>query len=223
MKLCVVAAFLALCLTRGVDAEILHGVQPLSEFGEIKESFPNGRFQRVKAAWVKEEEAFYSMTGDGFPGTLYLLFDDERPFWREYLESLSADAPEDTASEVSEKTFTRNLVKEKATQSEERALTIRWVRWVPAAPIPMERVKAKYGEPSKCDFDPADFAPFCSWDSRLLSVQTTENRRFALFLTASFTKGELRAAYRAKGRAIPPWLKDDAPAAPVKSRKTPAL
>lgn len=227
MRSVAIAALTILCVPfmQVTSAEVLHGVQPLSTFGKIKADFPNGRFQRVKAAWVKEHEAFYSMTGDGFPGMLYLLLDDSRPFWRDYAKSLPPDSPDDAASDGSDKVFGRKWAEGQANESDDAALTIRWVRWVPAAPIPMERVKAKYGEPTRCDFDPADFSPFCSWESRSLSAQTTDDRKSVVFFTAGFTRNELRAAYKLKGSYMPEWLKDDAPTAatpPAKPVSNPA-
>lgn len=224
MRLVITVALCA-ALGQNASAEVLQGIQPLSSFGAIKKDFPNGRFERVKAAWVKENEAFYSMKGDGFPGTLYLAFDDSRPYWREFVKGMPPDSPEDSASEAESNANYRKWADGLAHQSDEEALTISWVRWVPLNQIPMERVKAKYGEPSKCDFEPDDFSPFCSWDSRSLKVKTTDDRKSALFFTAGFTKNEFRAAYKAKGSFMPDWLKEDAstPAKQVpKSVGTPA-
>jgi hypothetical protein len=208
----------ALCATFAhlASSEVLQGVLPLSSFGKIKKDFPNGRFERVKAAWVKEDEAFYSMTGDGFPGRLYLAFDDSRPYWRQFVKDAPPESPEASASEVESNAQFRQWAQGLANQPDDDALTISWVRWVPSTPIPMERVKGKYGEPTKCDFDPADFSPFCSWEARSLSAQTTDDRKSVVFFTARFTRGELRAAYKAKGSYVPDWLKEDVPSSPAK-------
>jgi hypothetical protein len=202
-------AALGLAFSTCATAEVLHGIEPLSTLGQIKKSFPNARFKRVQAAWVKESESFYSMDGEGFPGELFLLFDDERPMWRAIAKNQPPDPPEGAASS-GDSLFVnlRQLAEARTRETDDDALTINWVRWAPSGPIPMERVKAKYGEPSKCDFSSSDFSPFCSWESRALSAQTTVDRKAVLFLTASYTKGELRAAYKERGQLMPDWLKD---------------
>lgn len=199
------------------SAEVLQGVEPLSSLGKIKNDFPNGRFERVRAAWVKEAEAFYSMKGDGFPGMLYLAFDDLRPYWRQVVKDTPGELPDASASEVESNAQFRQWAQGLANQSDDDALTISWVRWVPSTPIPMERVKGKYGEPTKCDFDPADFSPFCSWEARSLNAQTTDDRKSVVFFTAGFTKSELRSAYKRKGLFMPEWLKEDVSSPPAKA------
>lgn len=213
MKSLLVALIGALCVTaaQSVSGEVLQGVEPLSTLGKIKTEFPNGRFERVRAAWVKESEAFYSMTGDGFPGKLYLAFDDERPRWRRELAETPPEPPEAPSADVEFTAELRRWLQGVIDQSDDEALTISWVRWVPPTPIPMERVKAKYGEPSKCDFDPSNFTPFCKWESRALMAMTSDDRKRVVFFTAQFTKSELRSAYKRKGAYMPSWLKDDAP------------
>ncbi len=221
MKTVLVAAFTVLCVlsTAGASAEVLHGVRPLSTFGEIKADFPNGRFERVKAAWVKDDEAFYSMAGTGFPGKLYLFFDDSRPSWRAMVESMPVGGADEVAADDSDKEFGRKWLEAQAAQPDETALTIRLVRWAPIAPIPMERVKAKYGEPTKCDFDSEDFSPFCLWESRSLTAKTTNDKKSVFLFTAGFTKNELRVAYKAKGSYMPEWLKEEALAVPKQQTK----
>lgn len=213
MRMAVVLGAMCLAMVNYASAEVLHGVEPLSTLGKIKKDFPNAKFERVNAAWVKESEAFFSMTGSGFPGKLYLAFNDFRTIWAHWLNSRPSDSSQSSsASEAEEDADTRAYAIAQVRQSDDDALTINWVRWVPASPIPMSRVKAKYGEPTKCDFEPEDFTPYCSWDSRSLRAQTTDDRKSVLFFTANFTRAELRSAYRARGYQMPEWLKDDAPA-----------
>ena len=211
----VIGAFY-LALVQPASAEILQGVEPLSSLGEIKARFPNGRFERVRAAWVKDDQAFFSMIGEGFPGKLMLVFDDSRPFWRGVLNDLPPAAPDLPASLADASNDTRNHIRELAFKPEDDALVINWVRWVPAAPIPMERVRAKFGDPSKCDFDAADFSLVCTWESRALLAQMSDDRKSVEFFTTGFTKTELRSAYKSRGREIPAWLSKEEDSAPKK-------
>lgn len=217
MKVALVLAVSSLCwtLVQSAAAEVLHGVEPLSSLGDIKKSFPNGKFERVPAAWVKEDQAFFSMTGKGFPGKLYLAFDDSRIHWRGVLSDFPPDPPDDPelpASFAEASNNVRQRIRELAYKAEDDALMINWVRWVPDVPIPIERVRAKFGDPSKCDFDAADFTPVCTWESRVLRAQMSDDRKSVEFFTAGFTKAEYRAAYKSRGREIPEGLKEEQPA-----------
>jgi hypothetical protein len=192
-------------------AEELQGVQPTDTLGDIKKKFPNAQFTRVKAAWVTDEQDFFSMWGSGFPGTLYLAFTDGRPGLRKQLAEQPPPADGDASARQ-----VREVVQGLANQSDDEALTINWVRWVPAQPIPLQRYKSKYGEPTKCDFSPDDMRPFCQWDKRALVVNLSDDQKFVLSAESSFTREEYRAAWLRTVGYLPDWLKDAAPAAPNK-------
>lgn len=181
-------------------AEVLHDIRPLSTLADIKKQYPNATFKKETVAWVKEWQAFYSMKGSGFPGELYLIFYDHRPQWREEYRRLLADP---TASQEEKKKPYIEMTRQVAEGGDDISLTIDWVRWIPADPIPMTRVKAKYGQPTRCDFTPDDFRPYCSWPSRELITMTTEDHKHVLFFTAHFTAAEMREAYKAKGWPVP--------------------
>jgi hypothetical protein len=151
----------ALCASSSFAlGEILHGVYPLETFGEIRAKYPNGAFKRVYAAWVKPSQAFYSMEGSGFPGKLMLLFDDERPGSKERYTTAKCEADvvrDDTQA------FLCVWYKASMERKDDDALSISWVRWVPETPIPIERYKAKYGEPTKIDYSSIDMKPYAYW------------------------------------------------------------
>lgn len=77
-------------------AEILQGIEPLDTLGDIRKKFPNAQLQPIKAAWVKEDQAFYSLEGVGLPGKIRLAFDDSRPSWRTSYASLEKNIAEKT-------------------------------------------------------------------------------------------------------------------------------
>jgi hypothetical protein len=83
-------------------AEILQGITPLDTLGDVKRKYPNAAIARVKAAWVTESEAFYSLSGPGFPGTLYIAFSDSRPFFKQMSADAAAKAktPDKSASDA---------------------------------------------------------------------------------------------------------------------------
>ncbi len=197
-----VTLVLFLCVV--AQAEILHDIQPLDTLGEIKKKYPNAKFVRVKAAWVTEEQDFFSMSGQGFPGTLYLAFSDYRPSYRRMLakERAELDPTDDDAKRKVE------IFQAVINEPDDEALSIEWVRWVPADPIPIARYKSKYGEPSKCDFNAADMHPFCQWNSRSLRVRLSDDQKNVVYAESEFTKAELRNEWLRKRGYVPDFLKD---------------
>ena len=193
--------------TSFVAAEILHDVGPLDSLGDIKKKYPNATLQVVKAAWVTESEGFYSLEGNGFPGKLYLAFRDSRGYWRNVASK--ADASASAGDSAASAPWATRM----AALSEDDALNIKWVRWVPASPLPLERYKSKYGEPAKCDFLSDSMSPFCSWPARDLVVNLSDDRKFVLSAEASFTQAEQRAAWLAKYGYVPDSLADTKPSA----------
>ena len=50
--------------------------------------------------------------------------------------------------------------------------------------------------------------PFCSWESRGLLVNLSDDKLSVRTVEAQFTMGELRAAHLRKNGSIPAWLKE---------------
>lgn len=77
----IASAFIALT-PAFCSAEILQNIEPLDSLGDIKLKYPNAVLTRVKAAWVTEDQDFFKLTGQGFPGELFIAFNDSRPGFR---------------------------------------------------------------------------------------------------------------------------------------------
>lgn len=187
--------FSALILAGAVSAEILHNMQPLDTLGDIRKKYPNATISRVKAAWVTEGQDFFQLKGVGFPGELMLAFSDNRPFFRKELETTQLAAQ--SGRPVSDALL--DIQKSAANATDDNALKISWVRWAPYDPLPLERFKAKYGAPTKCDFLDTDMTPYCQWAARGLSVRLSDDRKDVLFVEAQFTVNEYVAACLARG------------------------
>lgn len=185
------------------SAEILHGVFLLDSLKAVKQKYPNGQFSRVNSAWVTEAEAFYQMTGTGFPGTLFVAFNDVRPLFKKNLAEKCGEPISDQMAESCKSN--RSL----ANQNEDDALSVKWVRWVPAQPIPLERYMSKYGEPTKFGFDKDTMIPYAQWDTAALSAELSDDKKMVLFVTTSFTRSETRAAWLRTVGFVPDFLKDE--------------
>lgn len=175
--------WLAVLLGTGADtahAEIYQGITPNTTLGDLRVMYPGGKFLRVKAAWVTERDALYDVSGAGIAGRMLIAFHDIRPTARDWLK-----APKTKAGIP----FMRKL----ATQSDNDALTVEWVRWVPDAPIPADRFEAKYGK-SEHGYDDSDMTPFRKWPNRGVHATLSDDELFVLYVEFNFTDEERRQA-----------------------------
>jgi hypothetical protein len=129
----------------GSSGEIYQDIAPLDTLGHIKASFPQAQFKRSFPAWAQKTDAMYQITGSGLSGTIIVKFNDNRPRWRQEL----AENPE-----VEDADVLRKLIDE----SDDAALMVDWVRWIPASPVPLQRFIARYGPPEKNGFGPGRHA-----------------------------------------------------------------
>jgi hypothetical protein len=185
------------------QAEELHGVRAADILGDVKKKFPNATFTRIKAAWVTSDSDFFSMSGNGFPGTLYLAFSDERPRYKKEFQETKEPADDNKSAK-----FDRELLWKWANEGDDEALIVKWVRWAPPDPIPLQRYKSKYGEPTKCDFSDEDMRPYCQWSRHALLAKLTDDQKQVVYVESDFTREELRAAWRRKAGFVPQWLQD---------------
>jgi hypothetical protein len=201
-------------------AEILHNVYPLDDLRDIKQKYPNALFTRVRAAWVTEGEAFFKMTGQGFVGALYLAFSDGRPSAKQYLENnCRTDSTAPARTEAVETLCQLN--KKWAERSEDEALSINWVRWAPDQPIPFERYRSRYGEPTQIDFDSNTMVPQAYWKAVDLRANLSDDKKFVLTVETTFTNSEVRQAWLRRFGFIPESLKPSPEDSPVKEPARP--
>lgn len=187
-------------------AETYKNIGPLDSLGDVKEKFPNAKYEIINAGWITQSDALYKITGEGMSGTIVVKFDDSRPGFKNYAQ----ENPE------SEYIDTYNTL---ATQTDESALTVNWVRWVPDTLIPLQRFILKYGQPEKSGFSDEDMQPYKSWESKGLTAYLTDNGTHVLRIDYSFTKDEYRSAWKLKYNFIPAWLQNPSEKNPKKPSK----
>jgi hypothetical protein len=195
-----------LVLSSVASAEIYQGVLASSSLGDIKKKFPNASITKVKAAWVTSSDGFYLMTGVGLPGSAYLAFYDSRPMFandiaiqQKKIEEYQAlpdgddkNARLKTANEI------LTIFTPYANENDDDALVIKWIRWVPAAPIPIARYIGKFGAPTKTAFKDDTMEPYSTWTTKGLSVTLSDDQKFVMNVEYSFTSAESVAGCRAK-------------------------
>lgn len=201
-------------VSQPVAAEVIHEVRPFDRLGEIKERYPNATFVKVNAAWVTPDQAFIKMTGQGFPGTLYIAFTDSRPTNKKFVID-NCNPP--TANNEAMCELNRGW----AVESDNQALSTNWVRWVPDNPIPLQRYISKYGEPTKIDFENDTLVPYALWEKNALTGVLSDDKKMVNMVSSYFTKAELREAWQRRAGFIPDYLKEQETPPPEKSTSKP--
>lgn len=192
MKTVLTSIFLFL-ITTNAHAELYRNIGPLDSLGDVKAKFPNASFESIKAAWVTESDALYKITGQGLSGSIVVKFDDGRPVYKKILENNPDGQHNDIIAKLSEK-------------SDEDALSVSWVRWVPDKVIPLQRFILKYGSAEKSGFDDEDMSPYKTWETKGLTAYLSDNGNYVVRVDYSFTINEQRKAWKEKEGFIPDWL-----------------
>lgn len=181
----VIAGFVMLVLVGFARAEIYMDIKPFDNLGAVKKRLPYANVEKISPGWATASEALYQFSGKGMSGVLVIKFDDSRLNFKEIAESqpTSPDA--------------QKLYEAVAQQSDEEAMTVAWVRWVPEKLIPLDRLISKFGKPNKRAFSDSDYEPYRAWD-RGIEAFLTDNEKFVTRIDFSFTRDEYRKAFNEK-------------------------
>lgn len=191
-----------------VSAEGFQGITAGQTLGSIKAQFPAATIESVDAAWVTESDGFYRLSGQGFPGKLYLMFSDMRPFHRKMLEQVSEKIEAAPTGTITRKDiFTFEYWTKLANETTDNSLKISNMRWVPDASIPLQRYIAKYGKPDKSGFSDADMRPYAAWEKRGIYLNLSDDQKQVISVEFSFTKEDERAECRKKHQKAD-WTKE---------------
>jgi hypothetical protein len=145
----------------------------------------------------------YQFTGSGLSGTIIVKFEDGRPNYKKQLEANTNEARTAFLQRV-------------ANESDEDALMVSWVRWIPDAPIPLQRLVAKYGPQEKAGFSDENYQPYREWERKGVSAYLSDDEKNVVRIDFAFTKDEQRKAWLKKYQFVPEWLKEEP--APAKKK-----
>ncbi len=193
-------------------SEIYQGIMPLDTLGDIKAKFPNATFEKKDPAWAAESDALYFITGEGLTGLIVVKFTDERPYWKSEWDKIPPD-------KVDESSTNQQFIKSHMDTSDEESLTVNWVRWVPPDSMPLERYITKYGKPEKSGFADDTMEPYREWTSKGVTVILNDDGKHVKRVDYSFTKAELRHAYKSKFGQIPEFLQEKSSPKKISSKK----
>jgi hypothetical protein len=209
------AACLLVCSIVAVSsAEIYLGITPFKALGDVKNMFPGAEFKKLNPAWAKEDDAMYSVTGEGIAGKIIIMFHDTRPLNREYMNQETDDTM-------------RRVFKEYSERSDDDSLLVSWVRWVPDEPFPVERLIAKYGKPERSDFSSVDFKPYNQWKTKGIYAHLSDDGENVVMITYNPTEKELKEADDARVKIVvekPLFFREHKKTSPTESEKrTPGM
>ncbi|MGF6116360.1 hypothetical protein ABIE30_000972 [Janthinobacterium lividum] len=191
-KLRITLTIAALLIFSSAQAEIFQGINHGYSLAKIKDLFPLAEIKPVAAAWVTKDDGFYKLSGNGFPGVLYMAFSDSRPTFKKL--QTEAEAEEATNASPANDNPRSKTWKILAEQDTDNALAISWIRWVPDSPIPLQRYISKYGKPEKTGFADSDMRPYASWPKKNIHANLSDDEKFVNNVEFGFTKQEKIAA-----------------------------
>ena len=206
MKLeCTVALLALVLLPQVTSAEVCRNIQYMDTLGSLKSKYPNATFTELHPGWATEEDALYTITGLGMPGTTTVKFNDIRPTVRKYLADAKA---EDDSSKVD---YWAGMLRDFGDDS----IQVAWVRWRPSEPIPLSRYVSKYGPLGAKKFREDDMKPYYEWPSKGVEVYLADSENMVESVEFTFTKQDQIDAYRSRGMEVPPWLLPSTPMKPA--------
>ena len=171
-----------------LQAEIYKDFVPSITLKQAKLNYPNAYFEDAKPAWANEDEALFKMTGAGLNGTIVLKFSKLDKYYTKQLNIYEAMSLNDNSES---KTSLINLYKTALALPVDERLTLDWVRFVPDIQIPYERLISRYGKPEKCGSNAEDFTPYCSWESKGVSINLSDDKKLVTDIEYTFTYEEM--------------------------------
>lgn len=168
-------------------AEIYKDFLPYDSLAIIKTKYPNAKLEPIKAAWVKEDEAFIRLSGVGIVGTINLKFSTTDNFIKGLIKYNRNEIEKNPTSDNSKNEDIIKAYNDVLALPLDQKLTLDWLRWVSPTPLPFERLVSKYGNPEKCDYDPDTFSPYCAWISKGVSANLTDDKKYVDSIEYSFT------------------------------------
>lgn len=187
------------------NADLYQNIGPLDTLENVKTKMPKANYEKIDAAWATEEDVLYSITGEGLTGIIVVKFIDKRPEYKRELDKISDDTDADhqpTEENINYIEFLSSI----AFESDEKALTVSWVRWIPSNHIPLKRFVLKYGKPDHSGFSDQAMIPYKEWTERGFIAYLSDDGLFVERVDYSFNTDDYRKAYKEKFGFIPAWL-----------------
>lgn len=175
--------FLILCLPMYCHGETYQGIEFSASLREVRSAFPKATIVKVNPAWASETESMYEMSGIGISGRIVIFFKDDRPAQRKMLEKDPGNV-----------SLRRN-----SSLSNDDALRVTTVRWIPPTPILLSRLVLKYGQPSESGVSSVDMTPYRFWKKNGVTALLVDDETHVRFVEYVFGEVDcIRAAGKQK-------------------------
>src|ERR1700726_1405876 len=176
---------MSLSCIQAADAEIYQGIGPADTMADLKAKFPHATFTQLHPAWAQEQDVMYSIAGAGLSGLIIVKFVDHRPEYRRRSLAVTDEA-------------TIKLLTSLMNLSDDDSFGVDWVRWIPAAPVPLQRLVAKYGPPEEKGFASDDLQPYRRWATKGLIAYLSDDEKTVMRIDYEFTQAEYCASWHVK-------------------------
>lgn len=180
-----------------LQAEIYKDFVPFITLKQVKLNYPNAKFEDAKPAWANEDEVLYRMTGEGLTGTIVLKFTKHDKLQSARLAENEANSLNDNSEAL---LWWINYDKTQLALPLEERFSLSWVRFVPYIQIPYERLISRYGKPEKCDSTTDDFTPYCSWESKGVQINLSDDKKLVQSIEYTFTNEEMFPELKKKSK-----------------------
>ena len=171
--------------------EVYMGINYSDSLGQVRKLFPTAKITNAKPAWAKPEDALYSISGEGIAGTIVVKFNDTRPLFK-------------MLADTSVPGTNREKYEKLASQSDDDALTVQWVRWAPDTAIPLKRLVEKYGPWDKKEIHIQSYQSQRTWTKRKISAHIADDDKSVQMIDFDFTPDEKIKGLRGNGEVVGP-------------------
>ncbi len=181
----------ALALAVPVRAETFLSLEPLEPLSSIRQRYSAARVTPERADWLKPHQYFCKLETDEVGGTLLLLFehdDDVRKKKLAELEKSVAHLPPSAHARS-----TRLLISQHKTHLArplEERLALVLIRWLPAEPVRLTELNARYGKPDLRRAADGDRGAVQVWNKGV-TAHVGDDKKSARMIEYWFTEDDL--------------------------------
>lgn len=164
---CIAIIFLLSIYPPFANSEVSEYVGLFDSYKDLRDRYPNAKFEEMKAAWATPGSQLVKISGAGLSGVLVVYFDNFEYTLKNSLEN----------GEINQSQYA--ILKEfnLALNNANNGVRHTWVRFVPHNKIPLSMLKNVYGEP-KIEVSKTDFSVNAFW-ARGVSATLDESNMVA--------------------------------------------
>lgn len=199
------------CSANQALAEIYRDFTPQVTIADIQQKYPQATIEALSPEWMTDNERLLRIQADNLPGSTLVAVarqtDAEVNEAIRIYQRLSREgASESRASYQRQLQYYQRYL----TLSPEAQYQVKWVRWVPPAPLSLKQLEQQYGPAERLGYKEADNqVPFAEWMQKGVLANLDESRQQASSIEYYFTDADQARLFGVS----------TSPAAPVKNKR----